>query len=168
MEIANLSLEQRVSRLEDIEAIKYMKAKYAEYLDNGYDPEGVASLFIENGLWEIKGVGGKAKGRGEIKQHCRNLSSGITWALHNIVSPAVEVDADGQRATATFYLVCFVSMAPSEQSPQGEAVFIAGKYKDTLVKVDGKWLFEEITGVVQQASPWTEGWVRSPFVKESW
>jgi hypothetical protein len=59
-------------------------------------------------------------------------------------------------------------MAPNEQSPQGEAVFIAGKYKDKLVKVDGKWYFEEITGVVQQSSPWTEGWVKSPFVKESW
>ncbi|WP_439684447.1 SnoaL-like domain-containing protein [Cupriavidus oxalaticus] len=167
MEIANLSVEQRVTRLEDIEAIKFLKAKYAEHLDNGYDPDGVASLFMEDGLWEIKGVGGKAKGHAEIKQHCRNLSSGVTWALHNIVSPAIEVDAEGQRATATFYLVCFVSMT-SEQSPQGEAMFIAGKYTDKLVKVRGKWLFEEITGIVQQASPWTEGWVRSPFTKESW
>ncbi|AUT76729.1 hypothetical protein PTKU46_96170 [Paraburkholderia terrae] len=168
MEGSRFSHEQRLARLEDIEAIKYLKAQYAEHLDDGYNPDGVASLFVDDGLWLIKGVGGEARGKEAIRQHCRNLSSNITWALHNIVSPAVNVDDDGQRATATFYLVCFVTMAPSEQSPQGEAVFIAGKYKDTLVKVDGKWYFEEITGVVQQSSPWTDGWVKNPFVKESW
>jgi uncharacterized protein (TIGR02246 family) len=168
MEGSKFSTEQRLARLEDIEAIKYLKARYAEYLDNGYDPEGVASLFVDDGLWVIKGVGGEAKGREAIKQHCRNLSANITWALHNIVSPAVDVDEDGCHATATFYLVCFVSMAPSEPSPQGEAVFIAGKYKDKLIKIDGKWYFEEITGVVQQSAPWTDGWVKNPFVKESW
>ncbi|WP_231616449.1 MULTISPECIES: nuclear transport factor 2 family protein [Burkholderia] len=139
MERSQFTHEQRLARLEDIEAIKYLKAQYAEHLDNGYDPEGVASLFVEDSLWVIKGVGGEARGREEIKQHCRNLSKNIRWALHNIVSPAVDVDEEDKRATATFYLVCFVTMAGSEQSPQGEAIFIAGKYKDRLVKTDGKW-----------------------------
>lgn len=117
MEGSRFSNEQRLARLE---AVKYLKAKCAEHLDDGYNPEGVASLFADDGLWVIKGVGGEAKGNEAIKQHCRNLSANITWALHNIVSPAVDVDRDGRYATATFYLVCFASMAPSDQTPRAK------------------------------------------------
>ncbi|WP_413657989.1 nuclear transport factor 2 family protein [Paraburkholderia phenoliruptrix] len=59
MEGARFTQEQRLTRLEDIEAIKYLKAQYAEHPDNGYDPEGVASLFVDDVLWLIKGVGGE-------------------------------------------------------------------------------------------------------------
>jgi uncharacterized protein (TIGR02246 family) len=162
------SLEERVKRIEDIEAIKQLKATYARHLDDGYNPEGIASLFVEDGLWVIKGVGGEAKGRNGIKQHCRNLKEGIVWGQHNISSPVVTLSADGKRAEATFYLVCLLTMAASPTKAEQEAFVLAGKYSDKLVKVGDQWLFEEITGTIDQSSPWTEGWVKSPFVKESW
>jgi uncharacterized protein (TIGR02246 family) len=163
-----LSLEERVNRIEDIEAIKQLKATYARHLDDGYNPEGIASLFTEEGLWVIKGVGGEAKGRAGIGQHCRNLKEGIAWGQHNISSPVVTIAPDGKHADATFYLVCLLTMAPSPANPEAEAFVLAGKYSDKLVKIDDQWFFEEITGTIDQSSPWTEGWVKSPFVKESW
>jgi uncharacterized protein (TIGR02246 family) len=162
------SLEERVQRIEDIEAIKQLKATYARHLDNGYDPDGIASLFTEDGLWVIKGVGGEAKGAAGIKQHCRNLKEGIAWGQHNISSPIVTLSDDGQGAEATFYLVCLLTMAESPQQPEKEAFVLAGKYSDKLVKVGDRWFFAEMTGTIDQSSPWTEGWVKSPFVKESW
>ncbi len=57
-----MDLEKRIQRLEDTEAIKKLKYTYAKALDDGYDPEQVADLFIEDGLWSISGVGGTAKG----------------------------------------------------------------------------------------------------------
>lgn len=168
MKTSELSIEERVVRLEDIESIKELKATYAQHLDDGYNPEGIASLFVEDGLWVIKGVGGEAKGRDGIKQHCRNLKAGIAWGQHNILSPQINIGPDGRHADAAFYLVCLLTMAATPTSPEQVAVVLAGKYRDKLVKIDGRWYFEEITGTIDQSSPWTEGWVKSPLVKESW
>ena len=46
------SIEQRLRRLEDEAAIKVLKARYCEFCDNDYDPDGIASLFIETGVWD--------------------------------------------------------------------------------------------------------------------
>lgn len=37
-------------QLEDIEAIKTLKARYGYYCDDNYDPDGISSLFVENGV----------------------------------------------------------------------------------------------------------------------
>ena len=44
------ALEKRIRRLEDIEAIKALKARYCGFCDANYDPEGIASLFVEGSL----------------------------------------------------------------------------------------------------------------------
>ncbi|MCX4170844.1 MULTISPECIES: nuclear transport factor 2 family protein [Paraburkholderia] len=168
MNNSNLSIEQRITRLEDMESIKQLKAKYARNLDDGFNPEGVASLFVDDGLWTIKGVGGEAKGKAGIKLHCQNLGNSIGWAQHDIFSPIINISSDRCRAEASFYLLCLLTMKGSPESPEAEAVVLSGKYTDKLVKIDGEWYFEEVNGTIEQSSPWTEGWVKSQLVKESW
>lgn len=68
-----MSMEERIARLEDEKEIKKLKYTYAQILDKGYDPDKVASLFVEDGLWSISGVGGTAKGRENIKKHSVKL-----------------------------------------------------------------------------------------------
>lgn len=154
-----LTAERRIARLEDVEAIKQLKAKYARNLDDGFNGEGLASLFVENGRWAIKGVGGEAQGHPGIKRHCSSLSKSIAWAQHNIFSPIIDVSADGSRAEASFYLLCLLTMRATDESSKDEAVMLSGKYADKFVKIGGKWLFEEVSGVIEQSSPWTQGWV---------
>ena len=50
--MAELTLEQQVARLAAIEDIKQMKARYCHYADHGYDPDGLASLFVEDAHWD--------------------------------------------------------------------------------------------------------------------
>ena len=50
-------LEERIARLEDLEAIRNLKMQYAFYCDRGYDPEGIGSLFVEDGVWEANVFG---------------------------------------------------------------------------------------------------------------
>jgi hypothetical protein len=38
-------------QLEDIEEIKILKARYGYYCDDSYDPNGISSLFVEDGVW---------------------------------------------------------------------------------------------------------------------
>ena len=50
-----MSLEERIKRLEDMESIRQLIAVYSYNLDDGYNPEGVAALFTEDGAWIIEG-----------------------------------------------------------------------------------------------------------------
>src|SRR5262249_60271154 len=50
-------LEQRVQVLEDVNAIRHLKARYAAYCDDQYNPEGLAALFTEDAVWESQGLG---------------------------------------------------------------------------------------------------------------
>lgn len=163
----NFTLEQRLQRLEDREKIKELKFKYAFHLDNGYSPQHIADLFAEDGEWIIKGVGGDVKGRAAIREHCSNLSRQISWSQHDIFSPRIEISEQGDRAIAHFNLVCLLTMR-TENAPQGEAFLLAGNYTDHLIKVGGDWLFQSMTGTIEQSSPWSAGWVEASFKKESW
>ena len=49
-------------QLEGIEAIKILKARYGYYCDDSYDPDGISSLFVEDGVWD-GGQFGRYEGR---------------------------------------------------------------------------------------------------------
>ena len=46
---AKRSTSSRRLQLEDIEAIKILKARYGYYCDDSYNPDGISSLFVEDG-----------------------------------------------------------------------------------------------------------------------
>ena len=46
------------ANLEDVRAIEQLKYRYAAFCDHRYDPEGIASLFVEDGEWVVDGEGG--------------------------------------------------------------------------------------------------------------
>ena len=46
------SLEERIQRLEDIEAIKQLKVRYSHICDDDHNPDDIASLFVEDEIWE--------------------------------------------------------------------------------------------------------------------
>ena len=50
--MAELTMEQQVARLTAIEDIKQMKALYCAYCDDGYDPEAIGDLFVEDAIWD--------------------------------------------------------------------------------------------------------------------
>lgn len=163
-----MNLEQRIARLEDMEEIKKLKYTYAKILDEGYDPLKVASLFVEDGLWSISGVGGTARGRENIKAHSEKLGNDVIWGQHNMFSPIIEISEDGLSAKGEFYLLCLLTMKAPESKEGKGAYVLAGKYRDKFVKIDGKWYFDELVGHIEQASPWSKGWVEQSFTKETW
>ena len=44
-------LESRIRVVEDTDAIRNLKARYAELWDDDYNPDGIASLFVVDGVW---------------------------------------------------------------------------------------------------------------------
>ena len=51
------TLEQRITRLEDIEAIKKLKAIYCDICDDMHNPERIGALFADDGIWESADFG---------------------------------------------------------------------------------------------------------------
>jgi hypothetical protein len=155
-------LEARIQRLEDIEAIRALKMRYAKLCDEGYDADGIVSLFAEEDVSWVSDVFGTYRGRDEIHAWFDGVGEEIRWALHFMINPVVEVGADGTTATGSFYLLELATMsAPGGGEP--DAVVMTGKYADEFVKVGGDWRFKKIEVNFEQVSNLDQGWVRQQF-----
>ncbi|CAG9187576.1 nuclear transport factor 2 family protein [Cupriavidus pinatubonensis] len=109
------TIEDRLHRLEAIDAIRALKARYAMLADAKYTPDyqrvgdkemqdlasQQASCFTEDAVWKgSNGFGGDLRGREELSNWF--MSSPWNFAIHYYVSPEIRVD-DG-HATATWRL----------------------------------------------------------------
>ena len=158
-----LSLEKRIARLEDIEAIRNLRARYAQYADDDYDADGMASLFVEDGVWEFTNEWGRHEGRQAIHEMTTALGRQITWALHFTICPQIEVAPDGQTATGRWYILALETMVGTVDPEERDAVIVSGIYSDEYVKVDGEWKFKQVVCTIHQLSNLDQGWVRQRF-----
>ena len=162
------SLEDRIARIEDVEAIIRLKHQYARYCDEGYDADGMASLFIEDALWESNAFG-VYHGREEIREFIdKTGKDNIHWALHYMTNPIIEIADDGETARGMWLLMELASMATVDGSDgPDDAVLISCNYEDEFVRVDGEWRFKSVKAKFHQVSNLDQGWVRQPFRGES-
>ena len=160
------ALEKRVARLEDIEDIKNLKERYAALCDNDYDPDGLAALFVEDAKWESNLVG-SYHGRDAIREYMRRSSQEITWAEHFVIAPVVNVAADGQTATGTWFILLLGTMSGQGGLETNLPVIVAANYSDTFVKVDGEWRFKSLYTDLKMMADIREGWAEHPFGREN-
>ncbi|MBV9198777.1 MAG: nuclear transport factor 2 family protein [Alphaproteobacteria bacterium] len=73
-------LERRLQALEDAEAIRNLKARYAALCDNQYDADGIASLFTQDAVWESPALG-RFEGREAIRSFFRGASGIFSFAI---------------------------------------------------------------------------------------
>jgi ketosteroid isomerase-like protein len=90
-------MERRLQALEDAEAIRNLKARYAALCDNQYDADGIAMLFTEDALWESPGLG-RFEGREAIRGFFRGASGIFSFAIHYSLNGHIEVEGDEARA----------------------------------------------------------------------
>ena len=147
-------LEQRIARLEAIEEIKQLKVRYAKICDAGYDPDEAVSVFTDDAVWD----GGEQLGRHEGKDaiHRFFAETKISWAVHYMIAPAIEVGDDLKTATGTWYLwePCTI---------EGTAIWIMARYADKLVLEDDGWKFSEMLVDSQAVTPVQADWVSERF-----
>jgi uncharacterized protein (TIGR02246 family) len=133
------SLEQRLQRLEDRDAIHQLFSDYGHYLDRG-DVESYSQLFSEDA--EVLLGPMRAKGRDNIREMMRGvLERSAGTSLHIISSPKVELHGD----TATSEVMWTVVGLDANGATQ---VTMVGRHLDDLVRVDGRWLLAKRRGVV--------------------
>ena len=134
MDLADL--EKRITRLEDIEAIKQLKARYCEICDDTHNPDTIASVFAEDAIWESADFG-KAEGHEAIRGLFSNFRKLFTFSQHNIMNPIITVDGD--RATGSWYI-----MGPWTHAENNEEKWMALRYDDDYVKVNDVWKYQHL------------------------
>ena len=145
-------LAAKIQRLEDIEAIRNLKAKYCAFCDDGYDADGIASLFVEDGIWD-GGIRGKYEGREAIRSFFTG-NSRVTFAVHNVLNPIIDVDTDTAHASWYLFQPC---------TEAGQAYWVSGVYQDDYVKVNGQWFFKNLQVTFNFWTPFEQGWAKQPF-----
>jgi len=159
-----LSDSRRLQRLEDIEQIKTLKARYAEALDNRFNGEQISALFCEHGTWQVGEDQASIKGRDAIKQLCTTLANNISWSIHYFFPSVVEIKDDGISANASFYVLDLQTL--KNQDNEDEAYLFAGTFKDRFIKIDDSWYFEHVYGNIDLITPWTQSWVNPSFIPD--
>lgn len=141
--MAQLTLEERITRLEDIEAIKQLKARYCDVCDDMHNPDRIGALFAEDGIWESPDFG-QAKGHAAIRELFQKFQAMFSFSQHNIMNPIIEVN--GNRATAQWYI-----MGPWDQTEDDRKIWMTLRYNDDYVKVDGEWKYQHLRVVLRMA-----------------
>lgn len=136
-----MSLEERLQRLEDRDAIHQLFIDYGRHLDAG-DIDAYAALFCEDGEVML-GPMGKVKGRQGIHALMSKVLDGkVGSAFHVISSPRVELAGD----TATSEVMWTVVQRDPEGKPKLTSM---GRHRDQLRRdSDGVWRIAERRGYV--------------------
>lgn len=149
-------LEQRVQALEDVNAIRNLKAQYAAYCDDTYNPDGLAALFTEDAVWESKGLG-RFEGREAIREFFRGASQIFTFAIHYSLNGQIDVTGDTARAQWYLFMPCTLGV-------DNRAMWRAGIDNEAYVRVHREWKFKRKMSAPLFHSPFEEGWAKTRFV----
>lgn len=151
------ALAQRIQVLEDIEAIKKLKARYCAYCDDNYDADGLASLFTEDAIWDGGEILGRSEGREAIRTFFQGSSKRLSLAIHHVMNPLIEVDGD--RGTGQWYL-----FQPCTRSKGNRALWLAARYNETYVRVNEEWKFQNMIITPAFFTPYDQGWAQQRFL----
>ena len=161
--IVNGDEAARLDRLEAIEAIRVLKARYADVCDTGYDPVRMRPFFTDDAVWDGGPRFGRYEGVEAVCGFFAGISSQITWALHYMIAPIIEVADDCLTATGSWYLLEPCTIATDDGD---RAMVITGRYADRYRREPDGWKFSEVVLDCQTISPLDEGWARRPFWNE--
>jgi uncharacterized protein (TIGR02246 family) len=113
--------------------IQNLLAHYVKHLDSG-ELDGFVDLFAHDGV-----LFDEHKGRDNIRAYVGKViqrKKTEPGTRMHFVSPAA-IDGAGDHATAYSYLLWLTT------GPSACPVGAGARYDDTLVKLDGRWMFQE-------------------------
>ncbi len=154
-------LERRIQALEDLEAIKKLKARYARLADEKYidgmpkgerDLERIAGemvqLFTEDAVWDGGEFGGKLTGRKQIFERFKGAN--FRFAQHYFLMPHITLKGD--NAKARWYLWMAGTMN------DGTRAWVVGFADDEYRKIDGQWFKSNMKFTRLFLAPYDKGW----------
>lgn len=137
--------------LADVEAIKQLKHRYCSYCDDSYDADKLTSLFTDDAVWD-GGPIGTHHGREAIRAFFKGSSKRVSFALHMVMNPVIEVKDD--RASGNWYLWQPLVYAFKDGE---QAYWLSGRYDDRYLRQADGWKFERVALTLKILTPYTKG-----------
>ena len=148
--------ERRITRLEALEAIRELDARYCRALDDG-DWDTLVGLFTDDG--EFVGLS-TARGRDGLRAFFSGLAAaGLTAFWHHVTNLEITLDGlDDARARSFLWQPCV---------QDGEPHIAAGRYLDTLRRDGGTWRYVRKQVAFDYFVPLAHGWDHGRFTIDS-
>ena len=153
--MSNLSVEERLQRLEDIEEIRKLKARYAEACDDDHNGDRVAALFMPDGVWHQTTLP-PCNGHEEIKAFMYSVrnSGRLRRSSHQFTNPIIDVEGD--KATGRWkFVMMYTGNVPEDardMTDGGDTQFhrIIGRYDEEYERHNGEWFFRRLLVTVEE------------------
>jgi len=158
-----MSMEEllaRVQVLEDIEAIRKLKATYCYLCDAGLGDERNRDELVSHFTADAKvdfGMGPASIFEGHDGLRIffgQVVPTSTPFCMHMVHNPIIEVNGD--RATGKWYYE-----APTTDAATDKAQWMAGTYLEEYRRENGKWKFASIRTVWTYITPYDEGWAKN-------
>jgi hypothetical protein len=121
-------IDDRIDRLESIEAIRDITARYPIFLD-ARDLDGLVALFVE----DVKASPDAERGRGPLLAHYQQLCRGWGYTVHQVFQQAIDFETPDK---AMGHVYC-----KAEHEIGGVFVVAMLRYLDRYERRDGRWYF---------------------------
>jgi hypothetical protein len=149
------TIEERLQILEDREEIIRLKARYVNLNDGGWtgpthsNPQAVAEMFVEDGIWDGRPTTGYAVGRQAIKELFDAFQI-VPFIVHYVTNPIIEIDGD--RAKGHWHALVTMTM------PDRQALWNLGLYHEEYIRTVEGWKFKTLRFETAAISPYELGW----------
>ncbi len=158
------SIEARLQRMEDYEAIRQLKAFYAKSADSKYTDDHrrkpqaeidaitrrqVDTVFTEDAVWDGGPQFGEIKGREAIYNHLR--SGRWTFSLHYFLNPYIELDGDAAHGTWMLWQPCTFEEG-------NRSMLMSAVTEDDYVRTSSGWQMQRYTFILKFLVPHDQPW----------
>jgi hypothetical protein len=111
-----MTLEGRVRRLEDIEAIKTLTARYASAVNKGWngktlDLEAIPQIFATDVRWSGDDFG-TTEGIDKIVAGLPAATAPVTFSMHAYLNPVISVDGDAASGSWLLWIASIYDGSP--------------------------------------------------------
>ncbi len=150
-------LEARVRNLEDIEAIRKLKARYCDLCDAGLtkdeNRDALVALFTADAKVDFgMGEGSAFEGKAGLEIFFGQMvPAGVTFCMHMVHNSVIDVDGD--TATGRWYFE-----APTTNAVTNKAQWMAGRYIEEYTREGEAWKFSSMKTEWNYIAPYDEGW----------
>lgn len=148
-------LEQRIRRLEALEAIRTCIFSYAAAGDRKNDAAVVSTLFTEDASFTVSGMFDLV-GRNTIVAGLQEAArTKVLWAFHHPGGPIIKLSDDATTANAFWWVWIPVQFA-TDDGPVPH--WTAGHYNAELVATADTWKFQRLLFEAKLLMPITGPW----------
>ncbi|MFT4081136.1 MAG: nuclear transport factor 2 family protein [Nocardioides sp.] len=134
-----MAIEERLARLEAIEEIRALKARYCDACDRQHAPDLIAGLFAADGIWETADLG-THQGRDAIRRAMVGIGGRVRRSQHNATNLDLRLDAD--QAWGSWH---FSGMLEPDDGP---ARLTLARYDEEYRREDGRWYIQRLTATI--------------------